>query len=108
VKSADLLGRYTEMLRLAQQMLELARQSEWDRLIEFEHERAGIAEVLMKHEENSVWPQAERGKRADLIRSILETDSEVKSLTQAWMGELQELLGSIGTEKKLSKTYETP
>lgn len=96
------------MLRLAQQMLDLAKQSGWDRLVEFELERAAIAETLIKHEEGSVWSQADQEKKADLIRSIIAADEEIKSLTQAWMGELQEILGSISTEKKLSKTYETP
>ena len=106
MNSAELFERYTEMLRLAQQMLESARQSEWDRLVEFEHERAAITDTLMKHEESSVWSQAEQEKKAKLIRSILETDDEIKSLTQAWMGELQEILGSLGADKKLSKAYE--
>ena len=107
VNGVELLERYAEMLRLAQQMLESARQSEWDRLVGLEHERAAIADDLMKHEENSVWSQTERERKADLIRSILKTDDEIKNLTQAWMGELQELLGSIGAEKKLHKAYET-
>lgn len=109
MNSAERLERYAEMLRLAQQMLELARQSEWDHLLELEKKSAAIAETLMKHEESgSVWSQAEQEKQAELIRSILEADEEIKNLTQAWMGELQEILGSIGAEKKLSKAYETP
>lgn len=108
VNGAELLERYAEMLRLTQQMLELAKRSEWDYLVESGHERAAIVEDLIKQEENGVWSQAEREKKGDLIRSILEADDEIKKLTQAWMGELQEILGSIGAEKKLSKAYETP
>lgn len=108
MNSAELLGHYAEMLRLAQQMLELARQSEWDRLVEFEQKRSAIAEGLMKQEENSVWSQAEQEKKGDLIRSILEMDDEIKSLTEAWKGELKEILDSIGAEKKLHKAYESP
>lgn len=108
MNSTDLLECYAELLQLAQQMLELARHSEWDRLVESEQKRSAIVETLMKHEMSSAWSQAEQVKKSDLIRAILETDDEIKSLTQAWMGELQEILGSIGAEKKLQKAYETP
>lgn len=108
MNGAELLGHYAEILRLARQMLELARQAEWDRLMESERKRAAIATALMKHEENSVWSQADQEKKAELIRSILEADGETRQLAQDWMGELQEILGSIGTEKKLSKAYEIP
>lgn len=105
----ELLGRYAEMLSLTQQMLDVARLAEWDRLVEIEHERAVIADNLMKLEEGcDEWTQVEQVKKADLIRSILAADDEIKNLSQAWMGELQEILGSIDTGKKLSKAYQTP
>lgn len=105
----ELLGRYAEMLRLTQQMLEVARLAEWDRLVEIERERAVIADHLMKLEEQGgEWTHVEQVKKAHLIRSILAADDEIKSLSQAWMGELQEILGSIDTGKKLSKAYQTP
>jgi len=108
VSGSEVLERYAEMLHLSQQMLASARKSEWDHLIELELKRAVLSEYLMKHEANCTWTTADQEKKGELIRSILEMDDEIKSLTQAWMGELQEILGSIGTEKKLHKAYESP
>lgn len=106
--AAELLERYSEMLRLSQHMLELARQSDWDRLVEIGLARSAIADDLDKYDVPNGWSRAELAKKAELIRSILAADDEIKILTQAWMGELKEILGSIGTEKKLNNTYETP
>lgn len=108
MNSRDLLERYDEMWRLSQQMLEFARQGDWDRLIELEQSRAAIGESLAAREDESLWRPAEREKKRALIRSILDADTEIKALTQSWMGELQEILGSIDTEKKLHKAYGTP
>lgn len=103
----ELLDNYAQLLRLSQQMLQLAKQAEWDRLVELEHDRAAIADGLMKNESVAAWHDAAISRKAELIRSILETDNQIQSLTQNWMGELHEILGSIGTEKKLNKAYES-
>ena len=105
---ADLLKRYDEMLRLSQQMLASARQSDWDRLIEIEKLRAAIADSLVKQDDEILWDAADTARKAKLIRAVLDTDAEIKSLTALWMGELQAKLGSIGSEKKLQRAYEIP
>lgn len=108
MNSAELLKHYDEIWRLTQKMLEAANQGEWDQLIELERTRAILTDVLMKQENEGLWESEEQSKKGELIRNILAADEEIKALTKSWMGELQEMLGSIGTEKKLSKAYETP
>lgn len=106
--SAQQLDRYAEMLSLTRRMQECVRAEQWDGLIELEQLRASIIDELMKHENDVLWTGSELEKKGELIRSILEMDGEIKSLTQRWKGELQEMLGSIDNEKKLNKAYETP
>lgn len=108
MNAAELLGRYDAMWRITQQMLESAKLGDWDRLVELEHGRSAIVEVLMAQESQASWDAVEQAKKGRLIRGILDADAEIKALTASWMGELREILGSIGTEKKLHKAYETP
>lgn len=108
MNSAELLKQYDAIWRLTQKMLEAARQEEWDQLIELEQARAAHIDAMMKQESEILWTQEEQFQKGELIRKILAADEEIKTLTATWMGELQEMLGSIGTVKKLSKTYETP
>ena len=107
MNSAQLLARYEDLQRLTQQMLETAQRGEWDHLTALEQERAALVVLLDKQEEGTTWGPAEGAKKGDLIRAILEADAEIKALTEAWMGELQEILGSIGTEKKLHTAYKS-
>lgn len=104
---AQLLARYEEVWRLTQQMLELAQRGDWDQLTALEHERAAMVDQLAGQEEEKIWGSAEGARKGDLIRAILEADAEIKVLTEAWMEELQEILGSIGTEKKLQTAYQS-
>ena len=104
---AQLLARYEDLQRLTQQMLETAQRGEWDHLTALEQERAAIVGQLASQEVGTIWGLAEGARKGDLIRAILEADAETKVLTEAWMGEVQEILGSIGTEKKLHTAYQS-
>lgn len=108
MNSAELLEQYDEIWRLTQNMLGAAHQEEWDKLTELEQARAALTDALMKLDNEGMWAREDQFQKGAVIRKILVADEEIKNLTATWMGELQEMLGSIGTEKKLSKTYETP
>jgi flagellar protein FliT len=107
VNSADLIKEFEAIWRLTQKMREAANQGEWDQLIELEQTRAALTDALMKQDGEGKWGREEQVQKDELIRKILAADDEIKSLTESWMGELQEMLGSIGIEKKLSKAYES-
>lgn len=108
MNSAELLKQYDAIWQLTQRMLAVANQGEWDQLIEFVQLRATLTDALMKLDSEDLWGREEQGRKAELIRKILSADDEIKKLTQSWMGELQEMLSSLGTEKKLQQTYEAP
>lgn len=107
MNSAQLLTRYEDVWRLTQQMLDLAQRGDWDHLTALERERAAIVDQLARLEEEKIWGAVEGARKGYLIRAILEADAEIKALTESWMGELQEILGSIGTEKKLQTAYQS-
>jgi len=106
--SEPILTLYEDLWLLTRQMLNAARNDDWDALIEDEPKRNALVERIRVQNASTNMNGGEQQKTGEIIRNILTADGEIKTLTEAWMGELQELLGSIGTEKKLSKAYETP
>lgn len=104
MNASELLDRYEAMWRLTQDMLAAAKQANWDRLLELEQTRTAIVEQL-KHEDKLQWQAAEASKKEALIHAILAADLETKLLTESWMGELNGVLGSRDTERKLKKAY---
>jgi len=107
VNSATIMQHYQKALELTRAMLEAARKSEWDRMVSLEKERAGVIDQLRQHD---VEPQRAdpptRNRKRELIRDIVQCDEQIEILTQDWMRELREVLGSIRTEQRLSRTYE--
>ncbi|MHB1591893.1 MAG: flagellar protein FliT [Sulfuricella sp.] len=89
-------------------MLNAAQKGDWDALIESELKRNAWVERMRVQNESPIMNTVEQQKAGEIIRHILAADSEIKTLTEAWKGELQEILGSIGTEKKLSTAYGIP
>jgi flagellar protein FliT len=104
-RAAWILQHYEAMARLAGKMLEAARHGQWDELVELEQQRAAVLSELMADAAQGAVPAEVAEQVARLIGFILETDAESASLAQAWRDELKSLLGSMGTERKLSHTY---
>lgn len=100
-----LLERYETMCTLSQQMLEAARKEEWDHLVSIADARIAIADYLQLADDVS-WQGAAAVRKADVINAMLAADHEIKIRTEAWMNQLQGMLASINTEKKLNKAYE--
>ena len=106
--SESIFAAYENLWLLTRQMLNAAQNDDWGALIEGELKRNALVERMMVQNESSIMNTLEQQKTGEIIRHILAADGEIKKLTEAWKGELQEILGSVGTEKKLHKAYESP
>jgi len=102
-----IIAEYDAVLAISQQMLAAAANNLWDDLVELEKKRAA---VLAGIDSNAIAGSSDAALQqglAGVIRQILDSDSQIKILTEAWVGELNGILRSLGTEKKLQQTYDT-
>lgn len=106
--SESIVAVYEALWLLTQQMLEAARNEEWDSLIGLGQQRGALVDIMKGRDDVSAMTAIEQQQTGEIIHHILAADAEIRLGTEAWMGELQEMLGSISAEKKLHKAYETP
>lgn len=99
------MQHYERALELTHAMLEAARKSDWSRLVGLEKERSALVDQLRELDVDPARDVRVRERKRDLIQDIIECDGEIEILTQDWMRELREVLGSINSEQKLSRTY---
>jgi len=99
------MQRYEKAVELTRNMLEAAQKSEWDRLVVLERERATLIDQLRNVDREPPRDERERDRKRTLLREIMEFDAQIEILTQDWMRELREVLGSINAEQRLSRTY---
>lgn len=106
--SESIIATYENLWLLTQQMLDAARNDEWDTLIDLEQKRGALVGVMEAGNDLSNMTMVEQQQSGEIIQRILVADEEIRACAEVWMGELQEILGSISTEKKLHKAYEAP
>ncbi|WP_413738621.1 flagellar protein FliT [Sodalis sp. RH21] len=102
-----LLAHYQHILVLSENMLSMARQSEWDALVYIEEKyvqavsniselNAGIEQTL---------PALIQDNITTLLRQLLDNENEVNQLLQARMRQLKELISQSARQQTLNSAY---
>lgn len=107
MSAADIIATYESAWTLTRRMCDAAKDGQWDELISLESARYALIKYLMAEDDGDSSDMACNARKAELIRNILDFDAITRSLSDAWMIELRQILSSVGTEKKLSNAYTT-
>ena len=100
--SRAVLALYEQVLVRTREMLDAARRSDWDGLVQRESARAVLVEQLKEHDPDPARDPSTLQRKREILLEIFQTDEQVQGLTQDWMHELREVLSSLGTLQRLS------
>jgi len=95
--SGAVLALYQQTLARTREMLDAARGSDWDGLVQRERERALLVERLKEHDPDPARDAATLERKREILLEIFRADEQIQTLTQDWMHELRDVLGSLGT-----------
>ncbi len=99
---------YEEMCALSAQMAEAARANDWERLGILERSVSRLRDTLIREgEDSSEASLAENERKADLIRSILDHDAEIRRHTEPWMEQVRKYLGGSAKKRQVERAYST-
>ena len=90
----EIIAIYEAILTITGRMLKAAQSADWGRLITLEHECRGLTKKLMISDENKVLSNDLRQRKQEIIQQILADDAEIRTLTQPWMAQLQNILNN--------------
>ena len=100
-----LLGIYACIADLTRQMLAAARSEEWETLIALE-ETCGAEFARLKASEDGSQRDAQYQRaKAELIRSALENEDQIRLLVKPWQVQLLAMIGHSGQQRRLHQTY---
>lgn len=105
--STEIIQTYESILAVTAEMLEAARNNDWDRLVEREQHCRDLVGRLMQAREPAPLDPASRKRKAQIIRQVLADDAAIRDLTQPWMARLQHLMTSTSQERRLNTAYGT-
>ena len=92
--SFEIIAIYEAILTITGRMLKAAQSADWERLITLEHECRGLTKKLMISDKNKVLSSDLRQRKQEIIQQILADDAEIRTLTQPWMAQLQNILSN--------------
>ncbi len=100
-----MLQLYERALAHTRAMLEAARKADWDELVRQEAQRGQIVDQIRLDDPDPAREPSLVARKRAIMTEMLQADEQVQLLTQDWMHELREVLGSISTEQRLTRTY---
>ncbi len=98
---------YASIALTTGQMLHAAEESDWDRLIELEHDCSALIEKLKRTDAGAGAGARFVQRKVAFIRKVLADDAEIRKFTEPWMTQLEAYLGSARREHRLRRAYET-
>lgn len=101
----DVLSVYAAMADLTEQMVQAAQRSDWDALVLLEQRCAAHVQTLREQEPQQPMSGAERERKIELIRQMLNADRQIRDLTMPWMAQLSKLINATGTERRIVNAY---
>jgi flagellar protein FliT len=101
----DVLSVYAAMADLTEQMVQAAKRSDWDALVLLEQRCAAHVQTLREQEPQEPMSGAERERKIELIRQMLNADRQIRDLTMPWMAQLSKLINATGTERRIVTAY---
>lgn len=101
----EVLAVYAAMADLTEQMVQAAQRSDWDQLVLLEQRCAAHVQILREQDTGQPMRGAERERKIELIRQMLNADRQIRDLTMPWMAQLSRLINSTGTERRVVNAY---
>jgi flagellar protein FliT len=101
-----ILDYYEEVRETSELMLEAARKSDWQALVEEERRCATVVGRLQACGDESALLDAPAKKRAhQIICAILANDAEIRNLAQPWLRQLEVHMGASKMSRKVAAAY---
>ena len=103
--SQEVVSVYEAMVVLTEQMVLAASASDWDRLVLLEQQCAAHVRRLRDAEPPQPLAGANRERKVEAIRKMLDDDRKIRDLTMPWMTKLSALINNAGAERRLARAY---
>ncbi|MDZ4201255.1 MAG: flagellar protein FliT [Gallionella sp.] len=105
MSAPQVIAAYESLSALTGKMRAAASDGEWDALVELEQQCSRQVAKLKPIDEVTKLDQPLRERKVQLLKKILADDADIRSHTEAWMGQLQHIMQSNRQEQRLQQVY---
>ncbi|MGO3686574.1 MAG: flagellar protein FliT, partial [Proteus vulgaris] len=101
----DIMVAYEQVLKSSEQMLTLAKDQQWDKLIEMEMDYLKSVENITKMIKPADSELRLQQRLTDMLKKILENENETRNLLRARLDELGVLIRQTEQEQRVQNSY---
>lgn len=105
MSSSQVIANYESLSALTGQMLQAAKDEQWDQLVELENQSSNLIAAMKRLDAEVALDAVAELRKKQLIQKILADHAEISTLTLAWISELGQITQSLHHEKRLQKAY---
>jgi flagellar protein FliT len=105
MNSSQVIAHYELLSALTGQMLDAAKDEEWERLISIEQQCSEVVSAIKPLDTVVMLDEADCQHKKQLINNIMAADAEIRFRVQAWMSQLQISIQSNRQEQRLLHAY---
>ena len=105
MSSSNVIVHYETLGAITGQMIDAARQGNWDNLIAIEKQRSALVAKIKTLDATTQLDETARQRKKALIEVALVQDAEIRTLVQAWMSEHELSMQSNAQELRLLRKY---
>jgi flagellar protein FliT len=92
VMTTDLLNYYEAIEKASQEMLEAARQGNWDQVLKLEGACALLISQLKQSAASQPLGRDEAKFKSRIMQRILVNDAQIRQLAEPWIDEIDDML----------------
>lgn len=89
-------------------MLAAAQNNEWDQLVALEQECRKLTDKLIANNtaHELILSEDLQQQKVKIIHQVLDNDAQIRSITEPWMKQLQNILNTTKCERNLQQAYQ--
>jgi len=103
----QIITTYEAILIITNKMLIAAEDSEWEKLITLEKECRKLTNKLVINSSDHELSDELIQKKIKIIHQVLSNDAKIRSITEPWMANLQNMINTVGHKRNLQQAYQT-
>ena len=105
MSSAAVVANYELLGAITGQMIDAARQGDWDMLVAIEKQRSALVARIKTLDATAQLDETAHQRKKSLIQATLSQDAEIRTLVQVWMSEHELSMQSNAQELRLLRKY---
>lgn len=102
----QIIATYEAILIITNKMLTAAEDNEWEKLIKLEKECRKLTKNLVTSNSDYVLSDELLKKKINIIHQVLANDAKIRSITESWMDNLQNMINTAGRKRNLHQAYQ--